>query len=363
MCNYIIVIVFKLLLQCTHLKCILNHIKQTAMHTYILPAHNPMTAANDLVDAIVKELRQSLEPKILQLFADHQLFKETHQAVLQIPFVKHLLENQCKCTPPSTHANDQIHLEIIDIEPNPRETPNLDSIVEYIDAANKGAETDEAEEEEEAIQEAEEEAEEAEEAEAEAEEEEKAEEAEEAEEAEAEAEAEEEEAEEEEEEAEEEEEEEAEEEEEEAIQDEEEEAKEEEAADEAIQEAKEEEEEEAIQEEKESEEAIQEEEAEDEAIQEEEESEEAIQKEEAEDEAIQEAEPVQENANEVQEEEADEEEELELFEVEIKGKTYVTNDETDGDIYAYVNEEVGEIVGAFKSGVAKFTKKSKTKSA
>jgi hypothetical protein len=28
-----------------------------------------------------------------------------------------------------------------------------------------------------------------------------------------------------------------------------------------------------------------------------------------------------------------------------------------------VNEEVGEIVGAFKSGVAKFTKKSKAKSA
>jgi chemotaxis protein histidine kinase CheA len=360
MCNYIIVIVFKLLLQCTHLKCILNHIKQTAMHTYILPAHNPMTAANDLVDAIVKELRQSLEPKILQLFADHQLFKETHQAVLQIPFVKHLLENQCKCTPPSTHANDQIHLEIIDIEPNPRETPNLDSIVEYIDAANKGAETEEEEEEEEeAIQEAEEEAEEAEEAEAEAEEAEA-----EAEEAEAEAEEEEEEAEEEEAEEEEAQEEEEEEKEEEEEADEEEEAKEEEAADEAIQD-------EAIQEAKEEEaadeaiqdEAIQEEEAEDEAIQEEEESEEAIQKEEAEDEAIQEAEPVQENANEVQEEEADEEEELELFEVEIKGKTYVTNDETDGDIYAYVNEEVGEIVGAFKSGVAKFTKKSKTKSA
>ena len=62
-----------------------------------------------------------------------------------------------------------------------------------------------------------------------------------------------------------------------------------------------------------------------------------------------------------QEEEEEEEEELELFEVEIKGKTYVTNDETNGDIYEYANDEVGEIVGAFKNGVAKFAKKQKSK--
>ena len=55
----------------------------------------------------------------------------------------------------------------------------------------------------------------------------------------------------------------------------------------------------------------------------------------------------------------DEEDELELFEVEIKGKTYVTNDEMQGDIYEYVNDEVGEIVGTFKNGVAKFAKKPK----
>jgi hypothetical protein len=46
--------------------------------------------------------------------------------------------------------------------------------------------------------------------------------------------------------------------------------------------------------------------------------------------------------------------------VEIKGKTYVTNDEMEGDIYEYVNDEVGEIVGAFRKGVAKFTKKPKS---
>ena len=30
-----------------------------------------------------------------------------------------------------------------------------------------------------------------------------------------------------------------------------------------------------------------------------------------------------------------------------------------GDIYEYVNDEVGEIVGTFKNGVAKFAKKPK----
>ena len=54
----------------------------------------------------------------------------------------------------------------------------------------------------------------------------------------------------------------------------------------------------------------------------------------------------------------EDEEELELFEVMIKGKPYVTSDETDGDIYEYVNDEVGEIVGTFKNGVAKFIKKT-----
>ena len=60
--------------------------------------------------------------------------------------------------------------------------------------------------------------------------------------------------------------------------------------------------------------------------------------------------------------EEQEEEDLELFEVEIKGKTYVTNDETNGDIYEYENDEVGEIVGTFKNGVAKMMKKPKSNS-
>ena len=83
---------------------------------------------------------------------------------------------------------------------------------------------------------------------------------------------------------------------------------------------------------------------------------------EEEDEALEEAQNTTSPIEEADQEEEEQEEELELFEVEIKGKTYVTNDETDGDIYDYTNEEVGEIVGSFKNGVAKFTKKSRTKS-
>ena len=76
---------------------------------------------------------------------------------------------------------------------------------------------------------------------------------------------------------------------------------------------------------------------------------------------VQEEAQVEAEAEVEEEEEAqDEEEELELFEVEIKGKTYVTNDEVNGDIYEYENDEVGEIVGTFKNGVAKMIKKSKS---
>ena len=156
------------------------------------------------------EVRQSLEPKISHVLADYQTYKETHDALLQIPFIKRLLENQCKChatqavqsTPPEAAVQDEpIHLEIIDGAAHG--LPNLDSIAEYINST----------------------------------------------------------------------------------------------IDETV-------------------------------------------------EAVSEAE--------------DEEEELELFEVEIKGKTYVTNDEIEGDIYEYVNDEVGEIVGTFKNGVARLAKKSKS---
>jgi hypothetical protein len=52
------------------------------------------------------------------------------------------------------------------------------------------------------------------------------------------------------------------------------------------------------------------------------------------------------------EKEEEEEEEEELYEVEINGVMYVTNDDEDGTIYSYDNEEVGDKVGEFKGLVA-----------
>jgi hypothetical protein len=67
---------------------------------------------------------------------------------------------------------------------------------------------------------------------------------------------------------------------------------------------------------------------------------------------------VQEAKQEAQEEEAAaevqeaEEEEEELYEVEINGIMYVTNDDEDGTIYSYTNEEVGDKIGEFRDKTA-----------
>ena len=287
-----------------------------------------MTAAtattSSIISLLMDEVRQSLEPKISHVLADYQTYKETHDALLQIPFIKRLLENQCKChatqavqsTPPEAAVQDEpIHLEIIDGAAHG--LPNLDSIAEYINSTideTVEAVSEAEQEEEEAVSEAEEAVSEAEpEAVSEAEE---------------------------------------------AVSE----------AEEAVSEA----EPEAVSEAEEPEavsEAEPEEAEEPEAVSEAEEAEEA-------EEAVSEAEPAEEPeavseaeepeaVSEAEEPEAvseaeDEEEELELFEVEIKGKTYVTNDEIEGDIYEYVNDEVGEIVGTFKNGVARLAKKSKS---
>jgi hypothetical protein len=65
-------------------------------------------------------------------------------------------------------------------------------------------------------------------------------------------------------------------------------------------------------------------------------------------------EPVKEAEEKEEEEEAaeEEEEEEELYEVEINGVMYVTNDDEDGTIYSYINEEVGDKVGEFKGTFA-----------
>jgi hypothetical protein len=296
-----------------------------AVHYYIFcckitmatpPTTTPNNNATDtIINVIMDEVRQSLKPKLLRALADYQLYKETHDAVLQIPFVKHLLKNQCACKQQATQSQiDPIQLEIIDVATEQRVLPNLDSIAEYLNnSAIKQCdfETDDEEEEEEDQEEEEEE---------------------------------------------------------DTNVQEEEEEEEEEEEDTTVQEEEEKEEEDTnVQEEEQEEEEdtnVQEEE-EDTNVQEEEqeEVEEEVQEEEVQQEVEEEVQQQEEEEEVQQPEDEDEEEELELFEVEIKGKTYVTNNETDGDIYAYVNDEVGEIVGEFKNGVAKLFKKSKSKSA
>jgi hypothetical protein len=51
-------------------------------------------------------------------------------------------------------------------------------------------------------------------------------------------------------------------------------------------------------------------------------------------------------------EEEEEEEEEELYEVQINGVMYVSNDDEDGTIYSYVDEEVGDEIGKFIGKIA-----------
>ena len=55
----------------------------------------------------------------------------------------------------------------------------------------------------------------------------------------------------------------------------------------------------------------------------------------------------------------EEEAEIEVSEVKIKGKTYFTTDTQNGIIYACVDDDVGDEVGVFKNGVAVFNKSKK----
>ena len=228
------------------------------------PSAATTAATSSIISLLLDEVRQSLEPKISHMLTDYQTYKETHDALLKIPFIKHLLENQCKCRPV---VHEPIQLEIIDVDIAAEQVgnlPNLDSISEYINA------TIESDTEKEGSEEASEEA-----------------------------------------------------------------SEEEEEASEEEEEASEEEEETLV-------------EAEETLV-------EATLVETLVEETLVEETLVEETLVETL---VEDEEELELFEVMIKGKPYVTSDETDGDIYEYVNDEVGEIVGTFKNGVAKFIKKT-----
>ena len=110
------------------------------------------------------------------------------------------------------------------------------------------------------------------------------------------------------------------------------------------------------------------EEVEEEAV--EEEVEEEAVEEEVEDEAEEEVEEEEEEVEEEEEEEVEEEEEEageevedaesdeEVFEVTIKGKPYYTTNATNGIIYAIeTDESVGDEIGVFENGKAKFNKK------
>jgi len=316
---------------------------------------------NDVTASIQNNIQKSLDCAL----KDYELYKSTHDAILQIPFVRELyIQNQQlisqlemleqplqsqsiqlkidELSPPSSPLVMHSYFQIDPNDDNPfanNENKKLSSASEQ----DTASEAEEDEEEEVSASEAEEDEEEevsASASEAEAEEAEEEEEeavsasASEAEEAvsasEAEAEAEEEEEEEEEEEA----------------------VSASEAEAEA--EAKEEEVVSESEEEEEEEEAVS---AEEEA----EEEEEAVS---AEEEAEEEEEAISASASEVEEEavsasasEVEEEAEEEVYEIVIKNVTYFTTNENDGDIYSCVDGDVGEIVGKFKNKKPVFMKR------
>ena len=278
---------------------------------------------NDVTASIQNNIQKSLDGAL----KDYELYKSTHDAILQIPFVRDLyIQNQELIS----QLDQPIQLKIDEILP-PTSPPVMHSYIQMFDSLNhndpnkKNKKLSEEDESTSTIQSecsSESDSEEAEESESSEEEAEEAEE-----EAEEEVEEEQEEAEQEEAEQEEVEQEEAEEEQEEAEQ--------EEAEQEEVEQEEEEEQEEAEQEEQEEEQEEQEEEQEE---QEEEEQEEEEQEEQEEQEEEQE-----------EEEEAEEEAEEEVYEIVIKNVTYFTTNENDGDIYSCVGGDVGEVVGKFKN--------------
>jgi hypothetical protein len=118
----------------------------------------------------------------------------------------------------------------------------------------------------------------------------------------------------------------------------------------------EESEEEEVEVEESEEEEVEVEESEEEEVEVEESEEEEVEVEESEEEEVEVEESGEEEEEEVEVEESGEEEEEEVFEVVIKGKSYYTTDTQNGEIYAVMPDgDVGDEVGKYKNGVAKFT--------
>ena len=308
---------------------------------------------NDVTASIQNNIKKSLDGAL----KDYELYKSTHDAILQIPFVRELyIQNQELISQlemlehPNSHSQP-IQLKIDELSPQSspvvmhsyfqidsrHDNPFTKNTNKILSSASEG---EEESEEEEDLEESEE---------SDQEESEESDQEEEVEEVKEEVDQEQEEEEEEEQEEEEEEEEEQEEEEEEEEEQEEEEEEEEEQEEQEEEEQEEEEEEEEVKEEEEQ----QEEEEEEEVKEEEEEQEE----EEEEEEEEQEEEEEEEQEEEEEEEEEQEEEEEEVYEIVIKNITYFTTNENDGDIYSCVDGDVGEIVGKFKNKKPAFMKR------
>ena len=271
---------------------------------------------NDVTASIQNNIQKSLDGAL----KDYELYKSTHDAILQIPFVRDLyIQNQELIS----QLDQPIQLKIDEILP-PTSPPVMHSYIQMFDSLNhndpnkKNKKLSEEDESTSTIQ-------------SECSGESDSEEAEESESSEEEAENEESEQEE--------------------VEDEE--SEQEEEAEE--EEAEEEEEEEVEQEEAEQEEAEQEEEeqeqeeAEVEAEQEEQEQEEAEQEQEQEEAEVEAEQEQEEQEQEEAEQEQEEEAEEEVYEIVIKNVTYFTTNENDGDIYSCVGGDVGEVVGKFKN--------------
>ena len=296
---------------------------------------------NDVTASIQNNIKKSLDGAL----KDYELYKSTHDAILQIPFVRELyIQNQELISQlemlehPNSHS-EPIQLKIDEL--SPQSSPMVMHSYFQIDShddnpftknANKILSSDsEGEEEEEEAQE---------------EDSENSEESEESEESES------------------------------ADQEEEVSASEEEevSASEVEEEEQEEEEEEDEQEEEQEEEEEEQEEEEEEQKEEEEEEVSASEEEEVSASEVEEQEEVEQEEEEEQEEQVEEEEqeeveqeeekqveeqeeEEEVYEIVIKNITYFTTNENDGDIYSCVDGDVGEIVGKFKNKKPAFMKR------
>jgi hypothetical protein len=278
----------------------------------IVHVHGVQFDISSILNDVTKSIQHNIQKSLDGALKDYELYKSTHDAILQIPFVRDLyIQNQELIS----RMDQPIQLKIDEILPS--QSPVMMHSYFQFDSNKKNKKLSHEDEEEEELTSTNQSDESS--PELESSEEDCASETEESDESEAEAEQEE-------------------------------------------QEGSEEEEEEAEEAEEEQEEAEDEQEEAEEVEDEQEEAEveqEEVEAEQEEVEAEQEgSEAEQEEAEEEQEEaEEAEEAEEEVYEIVIKNVTYFTTNENNGDIYSCVDGDVGEIVGKFKNKKPVFTRK------